>query len=115
MLRVQGQLPEGIAPYDEGPARRGYRMNRMMYDLRLPERRQALLADSEAFYRGYELGDEEVRLLLARDWPGLIEAGANIYALVKLGAALGENLLQMGARMRDEPVEAFLARKGVEH
>ena len=115
MLRAQGQLPEGIVPYDEGPARRGYRLNRMMYDLRLPERRAALLADPERFYREYGLGDEEIRLLLARDWQGLLDAGANIYTLVKLGGALGENLLQMGAQMRGEPFEAFMARKGGGH
>ena len=115
MLRAQGQLPEGIVPYDEGPARRGYRLNRMLYELRLPERRAALLADPERFYRGCGLGDDEIRLLLARDWPGLLEAGANIYALVKLGGVLGENLLQMGARMRGEPFEVFMARKGVTH
>jgi len=115
MVGRQARLPAGIVAYDEGPARRGYRLNRMMYDLRLPERREALAADPEGFYRGYGLGEEEIRLLLARDWPGLLEAGANIYALVKLGGALGENLLQMGARMRGEPFEAFMARKGVRH
>ena len=115
MPRVRRQLPEGIVPYDEGPARRGYRLNRMLYDLRLPERREALLADPEGFYRGYGLGDEEIRLLLARDWQGLLDAGANIYILIKLAAALGENLLQIGARMRGEPFEAFMARKGVKH
>ena len=115
MLRVQGQLPEGIVPYDEGPARRGYRLNRMMYDLRLPDRREALLTDPEGFYHSYGLTDEETRLLLAHDWQGLLDAGANIYTLVKLGGALGENLLQMGAQMRGEPFEAFMARKGVKH
>jgi hypothetical protein len=87
----------------------------MLYELRLPERRAALLADREGFYRGYGLTDEEIRLLLARDWPGLVAAGANIYYLIKLAAALGENLLQMGAQMRGEPFEAFMARKGVKH
>jgi protocatechuate 4,5-dioxygenase alpha chain len=115
MLRVQGELPEGIVPYDEGPARRGYRLNRMLYELRLPERREALLDDPERFYRSYGLGDEEIRLLLARDWRGLLKAGANVYTLVKLGGTLGENLLQMGAQMRGEPFETFMARTGVKH
>ena len=115
MLRVPGELPEGIAPYDEDLARRGYRLNRMLYELRLPEQRGALLADPERFYREYGLGDEEIRLLLARDWQGLLDAGANIYTLVKLGGTLGENLLQMGAKMRGEPFEAFMARKGGGH
>ena len=112
-LRRQGS--DGIVAYDEGPARRGYRLNRMLYELRRPERRAALQADPEAFYRSYDLSDEEIRLLLARDWQGLIEAGANIYFLMKLGAALGEHLFQMGAQMRGEPFDSFMARKGVKH
>ena len=115
MTQTGTKLPDGIEPYDEQLARRGYKLNRMMYDLRIPERRQALLADPEAFYRGYDLSEEEIRLLLARDWRGLIEAGANIYTLVKLGGVLGENLLQMGAQMRGESFEEFMRRKRGEH
>ena len=115
MSGLKDRLPAGIVPYGERAARRGYRLNRMLYELRLPERRAALQADPEAFYRGSGLSDEEIRLLLARDWQGLIEAGANIYFLMKLGAALGEHLFQMGAQMRGEPFDSFMARKGVKH
>ncbi len=115
MLETKRPLPEGIVPYGEQLARRGYRLNRMMYDLRIPERREVLVADPEGFYRSYGLSDEEIRLLLSRDWQGLLDAGANIYTLVKLGGVLGDNLLQMGAKMRGEPFEAFMARKGAKH
>ena len=115
MIETQRPLPAGIVPYGEHLARRGYRLNRMMYDLRIPERRAALTADPEGFYRSYGLSDEEIRLLQARDWQGLLDAGANVYTLVKLGGVLGANLLQMGAAMRNEPFEAFMARKGAKH
>jgi protocatechuate 4,5-dioxygenase, alpha chain len=38
-------------------------------------------------------------------------AGANQYALVKLGGAMGINLIAQGAQMRGETVEQFLATR----
>ncbi len=35
-------------------------------------------------------------------------AGGNIYLLVKIGGAVGQNLPQIGARMRGESLEMFL-------
>ena len=78
----------------------GYRLNRMMYDLRLEENRKALQTDEETYYRRYELDDALIQKLKARDWKALNEAGASIYVMTKLGAALGVNLYQMGAQMK---------------
>ena len=50
----------------------------------------------------------EQDLVLKRDWYGLQVAGGNQYALVKLGGALGINLVQQGAQMRGETLEQFL-------
>jgi protocatechuate 4,5-dioxygenase alpha chain len=77
-----------------------YQLNRMMYDLRLDENRKALQADEEAYYRRYQLSDELIERLKARDWKALNEAGASIYVMTKLGAAVGVNLYQMGAQMK---------------
>jgi protocatechuate 4,5-dioxygenase alpha chain len=77
-----------------------YQLNRMMYDLRLEQNRKALQAEEEAYYLRYGLSDETVRQLKARDWKALNAAGASIYVMTKLGAALGVNLYQMGAQMK---------------
>jgi hypothetical protein len=101
--------------FDERLARKGYKLNRMLYELRQPERRAALLRDEETFYRAYGLSEREIELLRTRDWPGLLEAGANIYTLEKFSRVVGDNLFKMGAQMRGEPYAAFMARKGARH
>jgi hypothetical protein len=52
--------------------------------------------------------DREIDLVLKRDWKGLVEAGGNIYVLIKVGGAVGENLLKMGAQMRGQSLEEFM-------
>jgi hypothetical protein len=52
-------------------------------------------------------------LVARRDWPALLAAGGNIYLLLKIGGAVGQNLLEMGARMRGETLEGFLAARPV--
>ena len=84
-----------------------YQLNRMMYDLRQEENRQALKADEDSYYRRYGLGTDLVAKLRARDWKALNEAGASIYVMTKLGAAVGVNLYQMGAQMKGMSWEQF--------
>jgi protocatechuate 4,5-dioxygenase alpha chain len=84
-----------------------YELNRMMYDLRLPEHREAIRKDPEAYYRRYDLTEEEIRLLLRHDWNGVNRAGGNIYVMTKLGAALDVSLLDMGAQMRGMDMQQF--------
>ena len=77
-----------------------YRLNRMMYDLRNEENRKALAADEDAYYKRYELDQGLIEKLKRRDWKAINEAGASIYVMTKLGAALGVNLYQIGAQMK---------------
>lgn len=77
-----------------------YALNRMMYDLRLPAARTAIQQDLERYLSGYDLTSAEQELVRRRDWQGLVEAGASVYVLTKIGAALDVSLLDMGAAMR---------------
>jgi hypothetical protein len=53
-------------------------------------------------------------LIERRDWAALIEAGGNIYLLLKIAGSVGQNLLQMGAQMRGETLDAFMqTRPGI--
>jgi protocatechuate 4,5-dioxygenase alpha chain len=47
-------------------------------------------------------------LVAKRDWKGLVAAGGNIYVLIKVGGAVGQNLLQMGAQMRGQSFDEFM-------
>ncbi|MGZ3511290.1 MAG: hypothetical protein ACXU9H_03930 [Candidatus Binataceae bacterium] len=80
---------------------------RLLYDLRSPANREAVRADAQAYYRRYAIGSRGMRLLLDRDWQGLVDAGVTVYLLTKLGAALGVSLLEIGAAMRGMSGEEF--------
>jgi len=54
------------------------------------------------------LTEAEMDLVTKRDWKGLVAAGGNIYVLIKVGGAVGQNLLQMGAQMRGQSFEEFM-------
>lgn len=85
-----------------------YELNRMMYDLRRPENREALKADLESYLARYGITEPEKQLVRDGDWQGLVEAGVSVYVLTKIGAALDVSLLQMGAQMRGESLPDFL-------
>ena len=84
-----------------------YEISRLLYDLRNPANREAVRADPQAYFRRYAIGERGMRLLMDRDWQGLVDAGVTVYLLTKLGAALGVSLLEMGAAMRGMSNEEF--------
>ena len=92
---------------------RGLRINTMCNALSKPQERQAYKADEEAFMERFALTEEERAMVRARDFSGLLEAGGNIYYLMKLGAVTGHGLYRMGARMRGQTYEEFLATRNV--
>ena len=61
----------------------------------------------------FGLTEEEKNLIRCRDFKGLIEAGTNIYSLLKIGSATGNGLYKMGAQMRGESYEEFLATRNI--
>jgi protocatechuate 4,5-dioxygenase alpha chain len=90
---------------------RGYRINKMCSALSQAAERAAFKADQEAFMARFGLTDEERQLVRSRDFSALLEAGGNIYFLIKLGVVTGNGLYAMGARMRGESYEQFLATR----
>lgn len=84
-----------------------YELNRLLYDLRLPENRQAIKEDIRGYMHRYQLSATEERAVEELDWMGLVAAGASVYTLTKLGAALGVRLIDMGASMRGITIDEF--------
>ena len=97
-------------------SRRGYRINKLAMSLTHDANRQAFKADERAYMRRFGLSDDEMALIAKRDWNGLLAAGGSIYLLIKIGGAVGQSLLQMGAQMRGETLETFMkSRPGHQH
>jgi protocatechuate 4,5-dioxygenase alpha subunit len=92
---------------------RGLRINTMCHALCTAQGRASFKSDEESFMHRFDLTQAERVLIRARDFSGLLEAGGNIYYLIKLGAVTGHGLYRMGASMRGETYEAFLATRNV--
>ena len=99
--------------FDLRVSRRGVRLNRLCASLCSPENRAAFQRDEAAYLERFALGAAERDLIGKRDFQGLIEAGANIYYLLKIGAVTGNGLYRMGAQMRGESYEQFLATRNL--
>ena len=102
---------QGSEVFDLENSWRGYRINKMCNALSQARNRDAFKADEEAFLAAHGLTEEEKRLVRERDFPGLLAAGGNIYFLLKLGVVTGNGLYKMGATMRGESYEQFLATR----
>jgi protocatechuate 4,5-dioxygenase alpha subunit len=112
----QPQLAPGIRiggseVFDLHNSWRGYRINKMCNALSRAANREAFKRDEQAFMDAYGLTDVEKQLVRERDFPGLLAAGGNIYFLLKLGVVTGNGLYMMGAKMRGETYEQFLASR----
>jgi protocatechuate 4,5-dioxygenase alpha subunit len=99
--------------FDLRLSRRGRRLNRMCEALCSPAEREAFKRDEEAFMARFSLTEKEKELMRHRDFTGLIEAGMNIYAMLKVGSATGNSLYRMGAQMRGESYEEFLKTRNI--
>ena len=98
----------GTTVFTGSRSQQGYRINKLAMSLTEPVNRAAFKADERAYMNKYGLTEAEAGLIERRDWAALIEAGGNIYLLLKIAGSVGQNLLQMGAQMRGESFEAFM-------
>lgn len=81
-----------------GPAStRGYRLNIFCLSLRMPANRAEFLAGEGAYMARHALSAAERELVEARDWTGLLRAGGQLHAILKLAATVGETLYHIGA------------------
>ena len=99
--------------FDLRLSRRGRRLNKMCEALCSPAEREAFKRDEEAFMTRFSLTEDEKKLIRTRDFKGLIQAGMNIYAMLKVGSATGNSLYKMGAQMRGESYEEFLKTRNI--
>ena len=99
--------------FDLRVSRRGYRLNKLCAALCDAQNRALFQRDEASFLDRFFLSEEEKALVRRRDFQGLIEAGTNIYYLLKIGSVTGTGLYRMGAQMRGESYEQFLATRNL--
>lgn len=99
--------------FDLHLSRRGRRLNKLCASLCSPENRDAFKRDEESYMARFGLTDAEKELIRERDFQGLIDAGMNIYFMLKVGSVTGNGLYRMGAQMRGETYEQFLSTRNI--
>jgi protocatechuate 4,5-dioxygenase alpha subunit len=97
--------------FDLRASRRGLRLNKMCGSLCDPANREAFKKDEEGYMTRFSLTEAEKELVRKRNFDGLIRSGLNIYWMLKLGSVTGNSLYRMGAQMRGESYEQFLATR----
>ena len=106
-----GDRPPDFTVFTGERSRDGYRINKLSSSLTDPANRDAFLADEDAYCRRFGLTEHERQLVADRDWNGIVAAGGNIYVFIKIAATVGTSLLEMGAAMRGESLDEFLASR----
>jgi protocatechuate 4,5-dioxygenase alpha chain len=74
----------------------GYRLNKMAKTLVSPTARAAFQSDETAYMTANGCTDTEIDLVRRRDWHGMMQAGGSIYLILKIGAATGHTLPEIG-------------------
>ncbi len=100
--------------FDLRVSRRGYRLNKLCASLCSPANREAFKQDEEGYMPGFDLSEKEKHLIRKRDFAGMIDAGMNIYFMLKIGSVTGNGLYRMGAQMRGESYEQFLGTRNIQ-
>lgn len=103
----------GTYAFDIATARERLRLNRFFWNMKDAAFREAFLADEAAACARAGLTPEETRLVLGRDWIGLIRHGANFFVLEKFARTASRSNLEVYAEMRGETFEEFLATRQV--
>jgi len=104
----------GTYPFDIARSVKGYRINKFLHDLVIPEQRTLFLDDAETAFKEAGLTDEEKDLIRSRDWPGMIHYGVIFFMLEKLAAVIGVSNLHVYAAMRGETLEDFLKTRNTQ-
>jgi protocatechuate 4,5-dioxygenase alpha subunit len=76
---------------------KSYHLNKMANTLGSAEKRTRFQANEVGYMREMGCSDHEIDLVRRRDWKAMMEHGASIYLLLKIGAAVGHALPQIGA------------------
>jgi protocatechuate 4,5-dioxygenase alpha subunit len=88
-----------------------YRLNKMASTLTSPENRASFQADEDSYMRGLQLSEQEIDLVKRRDWKGMMDYGASIYLVIKIGGSVGHSLPEIGAHTAGLTVAEFQARR----
>jgi protocatechuate 4,5-dioxygenase alpha subunit len=101
--------PLRMTVFDGSLSARGYHLNKFAKSLTSPAGRDAYAADRRGTMAAYGLSAEDMALVETQDWQGLLDRGASVYLLAKIAIAGGGTLMDIGAQMRGQSLDEFMA------
>lgn len=104
---------EGTYPFDIRHSYQARRVNRFLWNLRLPEVREKFARDELATLREAGLNPHEIELVMQRNWLGLVQYGVTLFVLEKMARAVKVSNLEVYAMMRGESFEDFMKTRQV--
>lgn len=104
----------GTIVFDADQSRMGYAINAFCMSLMKDENRKAFRANEAQYIKQFKMSPEQERVILEREWNGMLAQGGNIYFTAKLGATDGLSFQQMAAKMTGstQPEYAEMMLKG---
>ncbi len=90
---------------------RGYALNKMANSLSSADNRARFSQNEASYMRNMGCSPEQIDLVARRDWKGMLESGASIYLMLKIGAAVGVALPEIGAHSAGLTLAEYNARK----
>jgi protocatechuate 4,5-dioxygenase, alpha chain len=101
---------QGTYLFDGTRAAKNYALNKMCMSLTKPENRAAFAADERSYCRKFALDDDTVKLVVSRDWIGMVRSGGNIYYVFKITAIDHVSMQHVGAQQNAMTLEQFRAK-----
>lgn len=104
---------EGTYPFDVRKSYKARKLNRFLWNLRLPECRAPFMVDEGAACDTAGLSDYEKNLVLKRDWLAMIKYGVPMFLIEKIARVLKITNMEIYAIFRGETFEEFLKTRRV--
>ncbi len=97
----------GTIVFDADQSRKGYHLNMFCMSLMKADNRAAFKADEAAYLSRFPMTEAQRRVILDRDWNGMLRLGGNIYFTAKLAATDGLSFQQIAAKMTGSTQEEY--------
>ena len=97
----------GTYVFDGKHAHGAYPLNKLLFSLNDANNRERFEHDPAAYCDEFALGGAYKDLVLAKDFLGMLRAGANIYSLAKMAVRRGTSVQDAGARFQGITTKEF--------
>lgn len=97
----------GTTLFDGAQAMKGYALNKMCYSFNRADNRAEYLSDPEAYFRKYELNEQQKQACRDKNVLAMIAAGGNIYYLAKFAGIYKLSVQDVGAQQTGMTTEEF--------